>query len=356
MKPKWIWTAEKLPKFNQFVFFRKEFTLNAGFESMQCLVTAERFYQLWINGKWVNQGPALGLPEEKSFDIHDINHLLQPGKNIIAVLVNFDRDKRIGTNHTNWFIPKTRAGLLCQVEGKADDTPFQLTSDETWLTRPAYGWNPEAPFLNDMYHQEHYSFGKDQTDWNQAGFNNGGWHYAVVLGDADGNGIEGNKLPWLKLVERDIPPLSRKLHLPVHVQTGEIVEQFGSSDIGLRMTLEAIKPLEKAEIGNECNLLIPGDDICTLCNSDLQESEDTWDGNHDPTLILDFGELCNAHLVIEAKGPAGANLHIGYGPNLVEGRVFPYRSERTSWADSIELDGTGWNRWRSYHWRQFRYV
>ena len=353
---KWIWTAKKLPEFNQFVFFKKEFTLNAKFEAMHCLITAERFFQLWINGEWVNQGPALGLPEEKSFDVYDINHLLKPGENVIAVLVNFDRDTIIGENHTNWFIPKTRAGLLCQIEGNVDNVPFKLITDETWVTRPACGWDPEAPFLNDMYHQEHYSFGKDPADWHHADSSTDGWQPAVVLGDAAGNGIDGNTLPWLKLVKRDIPLLNRKKQLPVHIQAGEIIEQFDGPDIGLRMTLEAIIPLIKASIDDECNLLVSGDKICTLRNSDLQESEDTWDGNHVPTLILDFGELCNAHLVIEAKGPSGANLHIGYGPNLVEGRVFPYRSTRTSWADSIELDGTGWNRWRSYHWRQFRYV
>ena len=187
-KPKWIWTAENLPEFNQFVFFRKEFSINADFASMQCLITAERFYQLWINGEWVSQGPALGLPEEKSFDLYDIDHLLKPGKNIIAVAVNFDRDKRIGTDHTNWFIPQDRAGLLCQVEGKVDDVPFQLITDETWVTKPAYGWDSRAPFLNDMYHQEHYSFGKDPADWNRAGFNSDGWQHAVILGDADGIG------------------------------------------------------------------------------------------------------------------------------------------------------------------------
>ncbi len=356
IKAKWIWTAEKLPPFNQFVFFRKQFSIIASFENMKCLITAERFYQLWINGEWVNQGPALGLPEEKSFDMFDITHLLKLGENVVAVLVNFDRDQKIERHHTNWFIPQTRAGLICQIQGKVKGFPFLQTTDESWVTRLAHGWDSDAPFMNDMYHQEHYSFGKDPSDWNHVNSHEFGWRNSVVLGDADGNGIDDYKLPWLKLVERDIPLLNRKTILPVHVQVGEIVEQFGGSDIGLTMTLEAIKPLIKASIIGECNLLITGDEICSLRNSDIQESEDTWDGNHDPTLILDFGELCNAHLIIEAKGSVSANLHIGYGPNLVEGRVFPYRSTRTSWADSIELDGTGWNRWRSYHWRQFRYV
>ena len=93
----WIWTSQELPPRNQFVCFRKEFDLPDNPDTARLLITAERFFQLWVNGQWVGQGPALSRPEEKAYDVYDVCQLLKPGKNVIAVVAQFDgtqiRDK-----------------------------------------------------------------------------------------------------------------------------------------------------------------------------------------------------------------------------------------------------------------------
>ncbi|MFH1005958.1 MAG: hypothetical protein V1800_00465 [Candidatus Latescibacterota bacterium] len=81
LKASWIWTAEALPLRNQFVFLRKSFTLTGQPDAAVCALTAERFYQLWVNGIWLGQGPALGHPSEKACDVYDVRELLRPGKN-----------------------------------------------------------------------------------------------------------------------------------------------------------------------------------------------------------------------------------------------------------------------------------
>jgi hypothetical protein len=94
---------------------------------------------------------------------------------------------------------------------------------------------------------------------------------------------------------------------------------------------------------------------CTLLGSDLRESLDSFDGIHDPTIILDFGRLRNAYFAIDLESGEVVWLDIGYGPDLIEGRVMPYRSTRTRSADRLALTA-GRFRWRSTQWRQFRYV
>lgn len=350
----WIWTSEKLPPRNQFVYFRKEFTLSGGPIAATLLITAERFYQLWVNGKWIGQGPALGHPSEKSYDVYEVSNTLQSGVNVVAAIVQFDGDIKSGV-HTRWFVTPTCGGFWCQLEGRVNKSRLLITTDETWTAHPAQAFDSNASYLNDFYFQEIYTFGKDSLEWNKAAFSDDSWLPATVLGDTQGRGRDGQKLPWQKLVPRDIPPLKRERCFPVHVFSGEVTEHLLASDIGLQMTLEPVQHLTKARIEKEEALLSPEGGICTLRNSDPYESEDCFDGIHDATLILDFGHLRNAHLILELEGSANACLDIGYGPDLVDGRVCPYRSPRTSWADRLILK-EGLQRWRSFFWRQFRFI
>ena len=367
LQASWIWTPEDLPRQNQFVFFRKSFTLTGKPDEASCVLTAERFYQVWINGVSLGQGPASGHPSEKACDLYDVSQWLHPGRNVVAVVVQFDGDVDAGDGHGRWYVPPTRGGLWCQVMGRIGEASFRTASDETWTTRRAIGWRADVHYMNDLYFQEVYRAGADPPDWNTADFDDGAWSQAVRLGEADGMGADGGPLPWGKLVPRDFPLLTRTCYLPVHVEPGEVVERMGGGDnpnatgrpypnIALQLTLEPVERLSKAIVEEEAALLHPGGDAaCMLCNSDPFESVELFDGVHDATLTLDFGQLRNAHLVLEVEGPIGACLDIGYGPNLLDGRVSPYRSSRTAWADRLILSD-GPQRWRSFFWRQFRFV
>ncbi len=365
LKARWIWTSDNLPPRNQFVLFRKVFPLESRLNEALCSITAERSYQLWVNGIWVGEGPAVGHPYEKSCDVYDVASLLHPGPNSIAVVVQFDGDLNMGGAHTRWQVPPTRGGLLCQLDGRASGNVVCVASDKSWAARPARGWHNHTQFMNDLYYQEVYRMGRDPARWQTAEFDHTGWPAALALGTTGGQGPDGRPLPWRKVIPRDFPPLTRQRHLPVQVLAGEVIQRMESGDgpqegdqpyfdVGLPLTLEPFVPLNKGRVEGEANLIL-GKDACVLCNSDPLESVDTHDGLHDATVILDFGQLRNARLLLEVDGQDLACLDIGYGPNLVDGRVSPYRSTRTSWADRVALTA-GKQSWRSFFWRQFRFV
>ncbi len=381
LRAKWIWTKETLPTRNQYVYFRKEFTISDKLKQAILYITAERFYQLWVNGQWVGEGPALGHPKRKTYDIYDIEKLLVPGPNVIGVIVHFDGDVEADFGvRTRWYVETTRGGLWCQISGQTEGGDFQVLSDQTWSCCHAKAWDAgiwdtqdsltsaqfgksfntffgeaKVGYLNDLFFQEFYHVDRDPDNWNRIDFNDSAWFSAVVLGCAEGKTEEGQQLVWQNLAPRNIPFLKQTRHLPRHVQVGEVEEYIGASDIGLLMTLEPIHPLSRTDIYGEFYLPLPGQGVCTLRGSDRTEPEETFDGLRDPTLILDFGQLINAHCIIEVSGPDGAYLDIGYGPDLHEGRVCPYRSPRTSWADRVILAEKNYL-WRSFQWRQFRYI
>jgi len=355
---KWIWTSEQLPPDNQFVYFRKQFTIGEGPCSGRCLVTAERFYQLWLNGTWLGKGPALGHPHEKAYDTYEVTDLLMPGRNVIAAVVHFDDDDASALL-TRWYAQSTQGVLWCQLEGRTSQSDFRIITDDSWLSCRAQNWDPRAARFNDLCFQEIYTAARDPANWGDIDFDDREWSTAVVLGEADGTALDGGQLPWRNLSARDIPALERRPFRPVHVYAGETVERMPlahpPADIALQMSLEPVQPLTKAVVEGEAALLAPGQDVCILHNSDAREPEDSFNGIHDATVILDFGQLLNADLTIEAQGAPGTCLDIGYSPDLLDGRVNPYRSSRTSWADRVILD-EGWLRWRSFRWRQFRFV
>ena len=370
LKASWIWTGLDLPIQNQFVHFRKTFTLNHHAEFVECLITAERFYQLWINGKWVGQGPAPSHPYQKLYDLYEVSDALIGGENVIAATVQFDGDlpirgsQRLRRGSGRWYTIPTIGAFWCQLEIQGDRDLFLIPTDETWSTWYSRSRHSDVHRLNDQYFQEIYSFGKEPYGWRSAGFDEGSWTRALVLGDSTGKSKTGGSLPWRNLTPRPFPPFSYDLHLPQQVSTGEVIEKMSAedgSDIALRMTTESVAPLSKASIRGEAFLMGADHGDCVLSNSDPSESPDSFDGIHCATMIFDFASIRNAHLLLEVEGPSGAYLDIGYGPDLVDGKVNPYRSPRTSWADRIILDNADRSpadngKWRSFFFRQFRYL
>ncbi|QHI68521.1 alpha-L-rhamnosidase-related protein [Tichowtungia aerotolerans] len=131
---KWIWCAQNdVRDYNQTVLFKKEFEL-ASVDAATLRITADSWYRVSINGKWVHDGPARAYPNHFQHDTHDVGGLLKAGKNRIEVVVRYFG---IGTFHQ---IPQ-QAGLLAQL-----DTPEgSIATDSTWLASPSYAWQQWTP-------------------------------------------------------------------------------------------------------------------------------------------------------------------------------------------------------------------
>jgi hypothetical protein len=329
---------------DQHVYFRKTFALTNVPGEATIKITAERLYQLWVNGMFIGEGPALVHPRLKSYDEHSIGKHLRPGMNVVAIHGYFD-----GHDITN---PITPPGLLCELL-VADST---ICTDGTWKTLQPRAWSRALVPFADLVFQEHYFFGVDPTNWKDPDFDDHSWIPAKVLGS-----VGDTALPWSRPVPRQIPFLTREEIKPVAATAGEIVEWRGGGGEGdeepaVRMSMEPVRPLGKASVNNVESLVSENtEQPCTLLGSDLRESLDSFDGIHDPTIILDFGKLRNAYFAIDLEASEVVWLDIGYGPDLIEGRVMPYRSTRTRWADRLVLTA-GRFTWRSTQWRQFRYV
>ena len=138
---KWIFLEQLKNKQTACVLIRREFFLQAesGLEYL-LFITANSFFQLFINGSLVGAGPRLHQEQETSYiDAYDVTLDLQPGKNVIAV-------------HLFWNSPPDQAdlslcpGMWCQLQSGsktllASDDSWQLLAPETAASLPGSSYN-----------------------------------------------------------------------------------------------------------------------------------------------------------------------------------------------------------------------
>ena len=139
----WIWSPDH-PPFNApkgECYFRKSFR-SGGTESGRIEIACDNGYELFVNGRLVGSGS-----DWKTFDVYDIQKLLVPGNNTIAVHSFNDAEGA--------------AGLIARVTVKQrGNTDQSFSTDGTWRTAT-----------------------NEQRNWQTPRFNDGRWAPALVLGE-----------------------------------------------------------------------------------------------------------------------------------------------------------------------------
>lgn len=121
-------TSVNLPEehVNRHILFRKKINIEKQFKNATMYITADDYYKLYINGRFVMQGPAPSYPFSYGYQTLDVSQYLQKGDNIIAVHTYYQ-----GLINRVWVSGDNRHGLLCDLE---IDDELCLSSDESFLT------------------------------------------------------------------------------------------------------------------------------------------------------------------------------------------------------------------------------
>ena len=95
---------------NHHMLVRKNFELNDTIEKGKIYITADDYYKLYINGKFVGQGPAPSYYFNYYYNCFDISDYLQPGRNLIAVHVYYQ-----GLINRVWNSGDYRQGMMAEL-------------------------------------------------------------------------------------------------------------------------------------------------------------------------------------------------------------------------------------------------
>lgn len=86
----WIYHEFDNTEINQYFEFRREFCIEElPSEDAELFISVDSDYAVWINGVFVNCGQYDDYPDNKVYDILQINNILKPGKNIICIMTYY---------------------------------------------------------------------------------------------------------------------------------------------------------------------------------------------------------------------------------------------------------------------------
>ncbi|MES2310521.1 MAG: alpha-L-rhamnosidase C-terminal domain-containing protein [Verrucomicrobiota bacterium] len=122
-KTPWIWVNEgREAEINSKYIFENTFQMDEPLVPWTLDITAESRYRLWVNGRWIADGPARSFPEKPFYDRFSDSSIFKKGQNHIRVEVTcwgVDTFQSLASRGGFWIV-------LCQKEKRI------LESDDTW--------------------------------------------------------------------------------------------------------------------------------------------------------------------------------------------------------------------------------
>lgn len=199
---------------NRHILFRKKVSL-AKAESAVLRITADDYYKLYINGKFVTQGPAPSYPNSYYYNEIDVKDYLCEGGNVIAVHTYYQ-----GLINRVWVSGDMREMMWCEL---FLDDECALVSDETWLCADHMGYSVMGKVGYDTAFLERYDSRASEAAFASPDFDDSSWMHASISAGAD---HVLKKQPSKQLMLYEIP------FLDVKRTKGHIFADLGREVVG----------------------------------------------------------------------------------------------------------------------------
>ena len=109
---------------NRHILFRRRFICDSLPDSATLYISADDYYKLYINGRFVAQGPAPSYHFSYNYNVIDVSPYLKQGENLIAVHTLYQ-----GLINRVWQSGDHRHGLILDL---VTDGEMALVSDESF--------------------------------------------------------------------------------------------------------------------------------------------------------------------------------------------------------------------------------
>lgn len=214
--------------------FRRSFDLPSKPGSAILRLFADARYILWVNGTYVERGPARFQPNGPEYDSVDITTFLVKGRNAVALMV-------VG-NLSGGKVMRHRPGVTVSLE---------INGETLWKTDEKWRWSDRIRYRS--FEASWANLGEkivdarvENGDWTRPDYNDAAWSSCVrVPGDAWG-ALTSRRIPLLR--ERGVKVLfPRGEKLPVTLKEGEKIE-FESTRLVQAYPVIEFDALEGTEI------------------------------------------------------------------------------------------------------------
>ncbi len=300
---------------------------------------AEARYLLWVNGSFVEAGPAAHHPMRAPFDTHDITTHLRPGANALAVLVY------AGDRGTHQHIPSGEPGLCAKLAWRDERGDQRIVTDAEWRVTAKTGWvfgTPKRGWALEPIEQ--FDASLEPRGWREPGFDDAGWASAEVfaLGDNVPDGVEAVPRPTPRLRHQWVLPRAVMGVYAVAGKVEPIDADAGTSDLA-----EQVLGLAR-EAPPDALRLTEDDTPGALSVAGLTAERGA-------IVELDLGAFHVGQLVLEAKCPGPGVIDLAWSEALGAGGCVECLRKGTSYVDRLHAI-SGELAWRPIGFSGMRYV
>lgn len=199
---------------NRHILFRKKFFVRDN-KNANIYISADDYYKLYINGKFVGQGPAPSYHFQYNYNIWDVSDFLNIGENTIAVHTLYQ-----GLVNRVWQSGDLRHGLILDL---TVDGNVIFSSDETFRTKVHSAYREIGVCGYETQFLEEYNSNSPEVGFEEPLFDDSSWDFAKT-----------NKFPDWELTEQKSGTLTFEKIFPVsEKKEGNVLKiDFGSNYVG----------------------------------------------------------------------------------------------------------------------------
>jgi hypothetical protein len=177
---------------NYHMLVRKKFEIHEKWNEAFLDITADDYYKVYLNGKFVGQGPAPAYYFNYNYNRYDISKYLQLGENVIAVHVYYQ-----GLVNRVWNSGDYRQGMIAEI---LLDNEIKLCTDSSWKCNKALEFKSDTTFGYETQYVEDIDSRFKETDWREINFNDEKWQ-PLCVNLADDHKVVLQTTPNLEVYE-----------------------------------------------------------------------------------------------------------------------------------------------------------
>ena len=154
------------------ILFRRRFHVTERVKTARVYISADDYYKLYINGRFVAQGPAPSYHFQYNYNVIDVTDFLQEGENTVAVHSLYQ-----GLINRVWQSGDLRHGMILDLELNG---AVILASDESFKTAPHTAYRAEGTVGYKTQFMESYDAAAPEVGFERPDFDDADWSYAKL--------------------------------------------------------------------------------------------------------------------------------------------------------------------------------
>jgi alpha-L-rhamnosidase len=343
----WIWHKEQRTLPETFVFFRKTFELTGvPKDEVRAWVSGHARYQLWVNGQFVQRGPAPCDPRYWEVDPVNLAQYLKPGLNVIGAIV-----LHYGGGDGTYVPPSPMGdsgaqGFWFEADIPAVEGLLKIRTGEGWKSKKARCWKPgqyQRWFLRAL--QEDFDARLWPRGWELPEYDDMAWRPVSVSRTPPGRPNlpelprEGWHEDWTLRV-RQIPLMKESVIEPARVIDAGWVE-WGVPPVEYFDSFPEAAFVET----RDRSVAAGGPAEVTLAAPELKSA----------VVTFDFGRTVLGYVELSLRAPEGAVAEILFVEKQVEGKLLLRTAPKFGQWLRVTA-GRGETQFRSFEFDCFRYM